>query len=348
MIYATITLFTILILYFIFQIRTEYYRLYIPICGVILVIFSSLREITGSTDVYNYMRSYDIYSSQTYGQLWQLYMDQSIKDGGYYIIAKFFENLGFPFRFFLVLIAIAYVFIICKFIQKYSDLPYISMEMWFSLTWFMFSLTGLRQTIAITIVMVAYFMKKRGKRVLFLILVGVACLIHNSAAVFFIVIITDKIRIRFKSFIIITAISLVISNYFPNIFRELINILAWNDNMEVYAESTVSLNMTGFIIQFCILLFLYTKYNSLTKKNNNMAEFYTLATLGLAMQAFSNIVGEMFRISMYFSIFSIVLVPNAIVCYKGENRKYFEIGIFAMLLFYFFVSGQYAGYDIMI
>ena len=67
---------------------------------------------------------------------------------------------------------------------------------------------------------------------------------------------------------------------------------------------------------------------------------YNCAFLGLSFQLLSIVIAEMFRISMYFSIFNIVLIPLSIMAEPDQKWCKVEmILITVVLLAYLFVSG---------
>lgn len=67
---------------------------------------------------------------------------------------------------------------------------------------------------------------------------------------------------------------------------------------------------------------------------------YNLAFVGLMFQLYASFIAEMFRISMYFSVFNIVLVPLATMEEENKNiRMLITFGLILILLLYTFKDG---------
>lgn len=349
MIWATITLLFIIIFYSIIcKDNSEEHnkKIYIIVCGITLVLFSAGRTIQVGTDVYGYMNSYLSMGSKTYMQIWNSYLDGAIKDGGYDIIAKLCYDIGIPFRLFLTMIATLYTYSVCSLIYRYSPKPYISIALWFTLTWFMFSLSGLRQTIAMSLAILAFLQVKEKHVIKGYILIAISILIHTSAVAFAPFYFIDKLKIRKKTFAVLSVLSIFLPRIADNQFRKILSYFSWNSTVNQYLDTYTSINWTGFIIQLSILIFCYLAYDSVCERNPELRGIYALSTIGLLIQPFSQLVAEIFRVSMYYSIFTIVLVPNSLVAFQKKDRLIIEVALIAVIFLYFWVSSQYSGYSV--
>ena len=68
--------------------------------------------------------------------------------------------------------------------------------------------------------------------------------------------------------------------------------------------------------------------------------FFMMAYIGLAFQATSGVLFEMFRISFYFCIFDIVLVPLALSTFKGSNSTFIKTAfVLGCLVYIFLLAG---------
>ena len=66
-----------------------------------------------------------------------------------------------------------------------------------------------------------------------------------------------------------------------------------------------------------------------------------MAFLSVIMQSFTPILGEFFRLSLYFSFSFCILVPKAIAIQKKiENKLILYYGTIFICLLYFFMSGD--------
>lgn len=63
---------------------------------------------------------------------------------------------------------------------------------------------------------------------------------------------------------------------------------------------------------------------------------YTMLILGIIFQSMAIFIAEMFRVSMFFNVFLILLLPKVLDVIPTPNRKVYSIGLCVLLLIYFF------------
>lgn len=107
-----------------------------------------------------------------------------------------------------------------------------------------------------------------------------------------------------------------------------------------YVGSEIKLNYTGFIIQSAIFVFCLLYYKQVTKNRNNLI-LYNLSFMGMVLQLYSSVIAEFFRVSMYFSIFDIILVPLVLEHEKERrNRSLLLFLVTSVLILYIFIQGE--------
>lgn len=120
------------------------------------------------------------------------------------------------------------------------------------------------------------------------------------------------------------------------------NLLAGSTDtrFEGYLERQEGLNNTGFYIQIVIFAVSYFFLrNNLEDKLSRI--LIHLCLIGLIFQSLSTSIAEMFRISMYFSTFNILLLANAVAAKpNGSVYSLVKIGIMLVLGYHFFFSGN--------
>ncbi len=324
----------------------------LPIIGstCIICIFAGCRNVSFGSDLLNYYYRYTGYVPWvTYKTIANQYRNGIIKDGLFYIIMKIFADNNIKYQLFIAFITTAFIVTVTWFISKYSKKPNISFMMFISLSWLQFSFTGLRQALAMSLCMIAMiFLIEQKNLFIAVILIILAGFIHGSAWIFLIsvLIIKLKISINRTGFIKITMLALAIAIFGNSLFRQVVSVVAWNQTLADYAQSDITLNWSGFIVQLMFAFVSYCNYNQTIKKYSYCKELYSIMTIGLAFQAFSSTVAEMFRISMYFSIASICVYPSAIEAI--ENKKIYYMmyyGSIVLILAYFLYSQKFIGYN---
>ncbi len=319
-------------------------KLFVIISGLSLFLISALRSIYFTTDVQLYVNKYISISYINLYELWINFITNTGKDPFFYVFSKVISLLGASYRVWLAIIAGFFCYSISKFIYKYSEEAYISVIALVSLGYFYFSLSGLRQTLALSIILFSYKYLIERRLIPFIIVIIFGSLFHFSAIVFLIAYPLSRMKIGWKQVVGVLAALVAAYLFRPQIIGLLSN-LNMNDQYTYYLEHGTTLTISGFLIQLFIYLFCLYFKNDILKCDNKNLTLYNLLFLGLVFQAFATVIAEFFRISMYFSIFSIVLIPKAIV---AEKDKYLRVIIYfvvlAALILYIMRTGSFSGF----
>lgn len=317
-----------------------------------LVVFFSLLFLMGTrhysvgTDTITYVGEF--LGTSTNGNLRQILTSatEPLYNLTLWICKKFTSN----YTWFLIVFSFPVAWGFTFLIKKYSDDYLLSVLLFIVLGIFGFCMAGIRQAAALGITMLSYYFIKEKKLVKFLLCVFVAYGFHNSALVYllayvFVNILSIK---KITSYWIMTVICLCLGVVRNPIVLKLAQIMMMEDRFDGYTQGGNSgLNYTMFIIQAILLLFscLYMKKKQ-TLKNEGNLKLLALSFVGLCFQAFTPIVGEFFRVSMYFSVYQCILVPNVIR--EIENRRTKTIVYFGILavsfMYIFLVQGTVTSY----
>ena len=134
---------------------------------------------------------------------------------------------------------------------------------------------------------------------------------------------------------------MILAFYYQNaIISFLFNTLAL-DRFSHYEDVDSSISLSGFFIQLAIATYCLVYYKKTIKRDAKNIIFYNLMFLGLLFQMFTPIIGEFFRLSLYFNIFNIILIPNVLMSKNQNNIRALEyLCILLILLLYFTFSSQ--------
>ena len=247
------------------------------------------------------------------------------------------------------IIAIFFAISVSCYIYYYSDNITISTIVLFAF-YFSFTITGLRQTVALSFLLFSYRYIDERRIIKFGLMVSLAALFHSTAILFAPAYFIGKLRVGKKQLIFI-GVSVLAVILFSNYIRQLISLIAWNEAMRNYASSEISLTWSGFLIHFAITIFCWYFYNrSKTQENANnqsiaeqyMKTFINCMVFGLVGYSFSTIVAESFRIGMYYSISEIVIIPAALSHIKlKRNQKVLTCIIMIALLLYCITGNRF-------
>lgn len=249
---------------------------------------------------------------------------------------KIFNN----YTAFLCVFALPISFAFAGYLKRYSEDYLISTLLFIVLGIMGFCMAGLRQSVALAISLIAYRYARERKILPFLICCLVAYGFHNSSIVLiFIYPLLAIKKINFK-FWIAFIIAFVLGVTRNSVIMTVASFFFTQDRYGIYGTVyTSSLNYTMLIIQGTLLLFCYFFRCKVIAENKDNATLYIMAFIGIIFQACTPILGEFFRLSLYFSFSLCVLVPKTIaVQEKLQIRKLMYFGIIFLSFVYIFLS----------
>ena len=312
-----------------------------------LIIISSAKSIDRSPvdDLINYKNLFLNSRFLSYSEILKDGLNEDLKDPFFTMFAKFFNELGFSVEAWMGLIAIVFAICFSYLTFKHSKNSWLSLVVLFALH-FSFTLTGLRQTMALAFICLAFHCILNKKPKHFILFVLIACLFHATAIIFMPAYIIAKQKIGFKQLIYIAAF-FIVANFSPGIFRVIIEKLVWNEQMEYYIDRTVALSWSGFIIELLILIFCLVIRNNISKENEadkeNIDKLINCLTISICFLSVSTVVAEAFRISLYYSIANTILIANIIQLDTNiKQKRLWSFIIPLMLLAYIVWTSAYS------
>lgn len=308
-------------------------KVYVWICAVMLILLSALRGSTVGTDTAGYVRDYKAIHSYSFKDIFDLHSTNY----GYYLLSKIFASIGAPVQLWLGFVATLYIGAISNLIYKYSIAPLTSYIIFLSVGGFAFSLAGLKQTIAMSFLLFAYPKLVKRKFIPFLLLVLVASLFHSTALVFLISYPLSKINVTTKQFCVylgLIAFSFTNAGVVLNTVFDLLD----DKHYSAYQTADSTYSLTGFLIQLFMLIFCLLYADKFKSLNVHYRSLYTMLYLGVLSQVYASSIASLFRISLYFSGFCIILFPYCICLEENEGRKRYIhiISLFIFLAYFFF------------
>lgn len=312
--------------------------IYVFFCAAILFLYAALRSPKMNIDIPGYVKNYNQYAGYSFQQILQLFSSET-KDPTYYFLGWLFSRVFSDAQFWIAFIALIYIFTIAMVTFRESDNPLITFVLLIALGHFSFCLSGLRQCLALSFTMLAYFGIKNKKPLLFILLVLIGSLFHRSALVFLIIYPIARTKIGWGH-LLVAIIAAILFLGFQDSIRNLMSQFLEDTQYEGYIEREVSLTFSGLIIQGAVFLFCMLYYSKVIAKYKHANILYNLLFIGLVSQIFAPMVAEFFRISMYFSVFSIILVPLVLSTENNKKVKLLEeVAIILVSVAYMLMTG---------
>lgn len=310
---------------------------YCIIIGLLMTAIIGLRSIDmGMGD------TREIYIS-IFDQLANLTMKESVNfiknadiEFVFYMMTKIYLLITENLRVYIFLLSIPLNLAVSRLIYKYSKMPSVSFIMFLSLNYFGFSFTLIRHCIALAILIYSYdfIYEKDIKK--FLISVFIAGLFHRTAWLFLIAYpISNYVKIGEKNWII-PIIAAIFSYLFGTKLLTLLSYVIKSGHFTQYLVVRQN-TLTFFIINLLILLFVLFVIKKL-KIEKNMKLQINLLSVGTSIASCMIFLSETFRISSFFTIFSIILLPNTICLIKNKKiRLTINIIFYVVFITYFFM-----------
>lgn len=318
-------------------------KYFIIIVTTILLLETSLRSLSVGSDTPNYYFLFYKVQDMSWKELWQEFADRYFyytgeEDIGYLIMQKIIASITSSWHLFVFIAQLIFFIPLGKLMYKYSDhiIQLVFAYVLYVALFHVISLTGARQLYAIgmSIMSFIYFDQKKYKKSVLFIILG--ALIHMSCLLSILPLILSRFKVKHLKTIHLISLALVpFVIYYVN---DIIYFMGSTVGVERYANYGMGDAMGG-TWTFIILLVLSSVffYISFKKKdlqiNKSMANLYTMIPLFTFFGPLIHAHGSMIRISMYFHLYLMLLIPFAIDQYfKGIIRTIIYIFLIVVLL----------------
>ena len=274
---------------------------------ILLALYMSLRHPSSGMDIISRDEKIGYYDMFTYISKLPLSKCFTVKitnyENGYIVLNKFLSYISKDPQIIIAFCGILQSACLFTLIYKTSKKPFLSTVIYLALPCFLINLSGLRQSIAISITMIAFLMIKEKKLVKFILLVLFASLFHSSAIIFLIAYPLYHLRqSSMWKLISIVAIPIVYVFRLP-LFRVLSAI--FKENAEVQDTGAITL----FLVFTAMYIFLMVVVNNSNKLATGCTNLFWLACI---CQAFGGLYDTVLRVTYYFMAYALVAVPEVL------------------------------------
>ena len=308
---------------------------------LLLVALAGFRYRVG-TDTLVYMDEYDMSLS-------------FIKDKyliGWYLFIKLCRFLHLSFYSVQFIIAIVINYGIFKFLRKNETTALFSaLLLYYSLLYPGWNFEVLRQAICVSVFLLTLPLLDSGKYIKYYILVAICCTIHETALLLLPIPFIYKIKITkktFRIFVVIVAGVIISAPFIRDaIFSYSLLLLPFQDKAAYYfkdVDLTENIDLLSYVFNILLnivipLIAIYKNINAQKYSNG----FMILALVSVVTYAISTMLPMMYRLSFYFSPFSLILfIPILEDISKWiSNKKFKPIFILLLLILILFKGRTY-------
>lgn len=336
-------LIVIIIIFRIFTIQIKNgKRLYNFIISFVLFIISGLRSMYVGTDSLSYVGAfYNSIFNFEYVALIDFIRGEFL----YKLLVGFLRGINANYTILFIIIACFYSIVISGFVYRNSKEPTMSYLMLLSMGYFFFSMTGLRQTIAMCFVILAVERLLNNKTKSYFLLTFLATMFHQSALITLFIYILNKLKLNFKYVFGIVISSFLIYKYASAIIIYFVNKFWPTRSYEIGEYGGTSTLFLLIII--AISAFVIMKKSDLIEEKllSTDSLYLKMVMFSIPIQVLAIFQANAFRASMYFHLVSIVLVPNSIFIVKNKIIKIigYAFTILLLLAQFYYVTYYTAG-----
>ena len=310
----------------------------ITIC-FILILVSGLRNVAVGDDTYGYFLNFEDAKSiswqQTFVDFKDYYLNGVAKDPGYPIFVKLIQVISEDFTIYLLITALIFYSALGSFIHRNTSKlseSVIAFTLFFVLFFYVFSVSAVRQSLAIAATMYSYEFVKKKQLIRFLILILVASTIHKSVFIFIPFYFLCQYKVSKHIFTAVLLLFPIFMSQRQLLAQYFISIGGYDEYENFEGSGTLVFTSIFIIISVVGLL----RRKIILNKSHLSQNYYNAFALALLLLPLSWINPSLLRITMYFSIFMILFIPEIVNSFDKFSLK-FRRGVGIVTLFLLFV-----------
>lgn len=230
-----------------------------------------------------------------------------------YMISMFTRDPQIYLLVMSILIFIPLFFIL----YKYSSSLFLSVLLYVHLGLFNLSLTMLRQSLAMSITLIAFHYLTQNKRIRFVVVVLFAALFHKSALIFLPALLMKQVKLKWNVALLsvyLLALGLVF------LYREALLTL-FTSLVDNYSNT---LGDTGSYTLFAVFLLIFSmsvlRYREAIQKDSRNNIYFTFMAVSGLMLTFTSMSYLALRLTYYYYIYFILFIPEIIQSFTERDR----------------------------
>lgn len=297
--------------------------------GIVYFFIAAFRGYRVGCDTYTYYYGFmDASKAESLSEYMDRFSESERKDYFYNAFIWLMRQLTDNFTWVLVIVAALFAITFWRLIYKYSKDPCLSIIFILAFNIYQFTLTGIRQTIAISLLILAYERINKNKYISCVLLILIAAQFHKSAYIFLIILLLKFVKIKYNSLLAmaLTALAtLIFRNRIASLLMPLVEDRGYSLSLSGGGETMLFVIFAIFV--FCVVVLLMNK--------NNIIEKYSFEICISFMALFFEILvptqNIFFRLAFYFLVFFSLLLPNVIDLFEGKNKIAVNVATYAIL-----------------
>ena len=292
---------------------------FLVIASILLALFTGFRDEWTGPDTDGYIRAF--FSYKRVDSVMQVF-NRKVKNDEYgyalwnWIISRFTDNVNV----FFTLTSSFFAYSLARFIYKNSHNQFFSMILYYTVGMFGFQMTGMRQAMAMAVLLFSFEYIKERKLIKFIIVCFVASWFHKSALTFLVAYPFAYMKINFKNFTIIFSLFLFSLFYGAKLSQIMGNLIGYEREFDAGIRGDIGgETVIGMLLIAIILSYMFSMRLSEQSKYN--AVYFNLTVYTLVIYILRYSIHALERVSHYYQYAFIILLPNAIEAIPDKKTK---------------------------
>ena len=314
-------------------------KAYIIIMCVAFSIISGFRSYKVGTDTPGYAEAFLNAPPLSFSSLVEIF---SKREPFFYLLQALVREITSEYWMFFLLTSTFFISVLGCFIYKYSKIPAISFLLFMSMGYFSFSMAGIRQTIAMSFLIIALDKLINGKKIGSFINILIATMFHIVSLIFVVIYFVKKTPLNIWYILLIGIISFLFSMYSDVVVETMVEIV-WQGERN-YGDT--SGGVSTFVLLALITVATFVFYPNVFRSQKALLLncevekdifFLKLLLVSIAFQVLAIFQANAFRLSMIFQLPLMALLPNVLNYQKGKSLFFANFVVVVALLIQLFV-----------
>ena len=288
--------------------------LIVPVFFVLFFLLLSLRHETIGRDLWNYHYTFTALSSYSFKDIWKA--DTDIL---YALLNWVVGQITDDFQIFLTVVAAITVLPVAKIYSEDKQYGFLKVVLFMNMSVFIMMFSGLRQSIAISIAMLAYQYVRKKQPLRFLLLALIALGFHHTGFIILLYYPLYHVKLtknqQWMTIPLIAAVFIFNKQIFGLATKLLSAVLG--DNYDVEVQATGAYLMIILFALFTIAAFFFPDEEKMDDETRGLRNFLLMTLL---LQCFAPVHTLSMRMNYYFIMFVPIIVPK-IFKYSKDNIK---------------------------
>lgn len=294
-------------------------KIYCALVTVQLGFIAGLRSTSVGPDSSNYAWLFKKDSTMDIGDI--LFKPTDLEKG-YLLLEHAVSRVSTDSTALFLVIAFFFTVVVARCIYKNSSEPCLSFVLFVTLGFFTFSMTGLRQTVAMGVTLLGFEFIKKKKLLPFLTTVGIASLFHLSSAIFLPAYFIAHKRIT-KSYVLMAAVAIPAAYVFKG------PVFSFLSRVSGYGYDPFGNEGPYILITMMIGVFLgaFIQRESVIERNPDNIIYYNFSLFSIVFAMLTFINPSALRVAYYYHIYLILFIPEIIFSISDKKLRRIIYGL---------------------